>query len=60
MVPIGHIKTKHLLFIKYNQLFSSFKHNYIFRSMTTIITKSQSKVKYSANIFTLWDPMSLQ
>jgi hypothetical protein len=58
MVPIKHIKTKQLLFIKHNHIFSLFKHSYIFRSMATI-TKSQSKVKYSANMFTPWDPMSL-
>jgi len=37
MVPIEHIKTSNLLFIKHNHIFSLFKHSYIFRSMATII-----------------------
>jgi hypothetical protein len=36
MVPIEHVKTKHLLFIKHNHLFSLFKHSYIFWAMMTI------------------------
>jgi len=57
---ISYTKTKHLLSAENKQLFSLFKHSYMFRSNNechrAINTKFQNKVKYNTNIFTLLDP----